>query len=110
VVDSETSGENQSRPPTLEDLLRNRLFEFTPVLTLSMMHVSIDVMMKRITANLPNDLLRDAMQATGEGITETLIRGLQYVSRSRAYDKAQSLRGKISLRIDLEESRERSSR
>jgi hypothetical protein len=77
---------------------------------LSMMHVSIDVMMKRITANLPDDLLRDAMQATGKGITETLIRGLQHVSRSRAYDKAQSLRRKISLRIDLEESRERSSR
>jgi hypothetical protein len=79
-------------------------------LIINLTYVNINIMTKRITANLPDDLLRDAMQATGEGITETLIRGLRQVSRSRAYDKAQSLRRKISLRINLEESRERGSR
>jgi hypothetical protein len=75
-----------------------------------MIYVNIMIMMKRITANLPEDLLKDAMQATGEGITETLIRGLQYVRRSQAYNKAQALRGKLSLKIDMEESRERNRR
>lgn len=74
-----------------------------------MTDVSIKVMIKqrRITANLPGDLLDDAMQATGKGITETIIEGLERVRRSRAYDKAMALRGKIKLTIDLEESRER---
>jgi len=62
---------------------------------------------RRITANLPGDLLDDAMSVTGKGITETLIEGLRLVRRTRAYDKARALRGKLQLQIDLEESRER---
>jgi hypothetical protein len=67
-------------------------------------------MTKRITANLPADLLRDAMEATGKGITETLVEGLQRVRQARAFEKAQELRGKISLKVNLEESRERRRR
>jgi hypothetical protein len=69
--------------------------------------VSMKIMTKRITANLPDDLLREAMKVTGKGITETIIEGLRRVRRARAYAKAQVLRGKIALEIDLEESRER---
>ena len=63
---------------------------------------------KRITANLPEDLLADAMKVTRKGITETLVEGLRLVRRSRGYEKAMSLRGKVQLDIDLEASRERS--
>jgi hypothetical protein len=56
---------------------------------------------------MPEDLLSDAMQVTGKGITDTLIEGLQRVRQVRAYEKAQALRGKISFKIDLGESRER---
>ncbi|TMA36583.1 MAG: hypothetical protein E6J75_16985 [Deltaproteobacteria bacterium] len=62
---------------------------------------------RRVTANLPGDLLKDAMDVTGKGITETLVEGLRLVRRARAYEKAQALRGKIRLTIDLDESRER---
>lgn len=62
---------------------------------------------KRITANLPEDLLEGAMEMTGKGITETLVEGLRLVQRARAYEKAAALRGKIDLKINLEESRER---
>ncbi len=62
---------------------------------------------KRITANLPESLLEEAMKVTGQGITETLIQGLDLVRRSRAYEKALALRGRLNLEIDLEESRER---
>jgi hypothetical protein len=62
---------------------------------------------RRITANLPDDLLADAMKATGKGITETLIDGLELVRRRRAYAKALKLQGKLRLEIDLDASRER---
>jgi hypothetical protein len=65
---------------------------------------------RRITANLPRDLLEEAMQATGKGITETIVEGLQLVQRTRAYEKAMALRGKIRLTVDLSESRERNRR
>ena len=65
---------------------------------------------RRITANLPENLLDDAMQVTGKGITETLVEGLRLVRRTRAYDKAMAMRGKIRLDVDLETSRERARR
>jgi hypothetical protein len=65
---------------------------------------------RRVTANLPGDLLDDAMHVTGKGITETLITGLHLVRRTRAYRKAMALQGKVHLEIDLDESRERPRR
>jgi hypothetical protein len=65
---------------------------------------------KRITANLPKDLLADAMNVTKKGITETLVEGLQLVRRQSAYEMAMALRGKINLDVDLETSRERRRR
>ena len=65
---------------------------------------------QRITANLPQDLLREAMQVTGVGITETLVTGLRLVRRSRAYERALALKGKLQLDSDLENSRERRRR
>lgn len=65
---------------------------------------------RRITANIPEDLLREASEVTKLGITETLVQGLQLVKRSRAYTLAQELKGKLNLDIDLDVSRERSGR
>ncbi len=65
---------------------------------------------RRVTANLPGDLLDDAMGVTGKGITETLVAGLELVRRTRAYRKAMELRGKVRLEIDVEGSRERRGR
>jgi hypothetical protein len=65
---------------------------------------------RRITANLPGELLDQAMQVTGKGITETLIVALDRLRRARAYEKAMALRGRIHLDIDLDTSRERRRR
>jgi hypothetical protein len=65
---------------------------------------------RRVTANLPEDLLRDAMEVSGKGITDTLVAGLRLVRQSRAHHKAMALRGKIVLDIDLDGSRERRRR
>jgi hypothetical protein len=65
---------------------------------------------RRVTANLPADLLEQALETTGEGITETLTEGLRLIRRSRAYPKAMELKGKLRLRVDLATSRERRRR
>lgn len=65
---------------------------------------------RRVTANLPADLLDDACAATGKGITETLVAGLTLVRRTRAARKAAKLRGRLRLDVDLEVSRERARR
>lgn len=62
---------------------------------------------RRVTANIPSRLLTEAMRATGSGITETLVQGLEMVRRRRAFEKAMHLKGKLRLKIDLDESRER---
>ena len=63
-----------------------------------------------MTANLPIELLDQACRATGSGITETLIEGLERVRRSGALDNARRLRGRLVVDIDLEASRERARR
>lgn len=65
---------------------------------------------RRVTANLPIDLLDQATRASGKGITETLVAGLTLVKRSAAARKARALRGRIRLDVDLEVSRERPRR
>lgn len=80
------------------------------ILTTICMTVNIHDMTRRITANLPGDLLEEATAVTGKGITETLIAGLELVRRSRARAKAAALKGKLALDIDLDKSRERDRR
>ena len=65
---------------------------------------------RKITANLPADLLDRACRTTGKGITDTLVDGLELVRRSAAANKAARLRGKVQLKIDLGISRERARR
>ncbi len=65
---------------------------------------------RRVTANLPIALLDRARRVTGKGITETLVEGLELVRRSSAAARARALRGKLTLEVDLETSRERSRR
>ncbi len=65
---------------------------------------------RRITANVPRELLQAAMAVTGKGITETLVAGLDRVRRARAYDLAMALRGRLRLRVNLGVSRERRRR
>lgn len=65
---------------------------------------------KRTTANLPLDLLEEAMAVTGKGITETLVDGLKLVRRSKAHQLAEGLRGELTFNFDADVSRERTHR
>ena len=60
---------------------------------------------KKITANLPAELLERAQRATGLGITETLVAGLEEIERSRKRSALRLLRGKVRLEIDLDKTR-----
>jgi hypothetical protein len=61
---------------------------------------------RKITVEVPEDLLRRAQAASGEGITGTVRRGLALVAAGRAYDELRRLRGKLKLGLDLEALRE----
>lgn len=74
---------------------------------LILIHIIVMTTTKRITANLPEELLQEAMETTGKGITDTLTEGLELLRRTRAYRKAMRLKGALDLEIDLDESRER---
>lgn len=65
---------------------------------------------KRITANIPEVLLKEATAVTGASLTETIIQGLKLVKRAAAYEKAKALKGKLNIELDLDVSRERNSR
>jgi len=61
---------------------------------------------RKITVHVPEDLLRRAQDATGEGITPTIRKALELVAASGTYEDVRRLRGKVPLKIDLKELRE----
>jgi Arc/MetJ-type ribon-helix-helix transcriptional regulator len=61
---------------------------------------------RKVTVELPRELLRKAQRTTGSGITATIRRGLELVAASRACQELRQLKGKVALSIDLEKLRE----
>lgn len=60
---------------------------------------------KKVTVNLPEDLLERAMARTGKGITQTLIEGLAELERRDKRSALRRLRGRVAFDLDLEETR-----
>ncbi len=60
---------------------------------------------KKLTLEVPEDLLKRATKATGEGVTPTVRRGLELVAASGAYTKLRALRGKVKFSVKLAELR-----
>jgi hypothetical protein len=50
---------------------------------------------RKITVEVPPDLLEKAQRASGGGITQTVRTGLQLVAASHAYARLRQLRGKV---------------
>ena len=50
---------------------------------------------RKITVEVPADLLRKAQEASGTGITQTVRAGLEVIAASRAYTRLLQLRGKV---------------
>jgi len=58
---------------------------------------------RKITVEVPAELLEKAQQASGAGITQTIRTGLQLVAASRAYARLRQLRGKVHFSRSLAE-------
>ncbi len=50
---------------------------------------------RKITVELPEDLLEKAQRASGAGITQTIRTGLQLVAASGAYARLLQMQGKV---------------
>jgi hypothetical protein len=50
---------------------------------------------RKITVEVPADLLDRAQAASGESLTETVRQGLRLVAASQAFRNLRSLRGKV---------------
>jgi hypothetical protein len=58
---------------------------------------------RKITVEVPSELLEKAQRATGSGITQTVRTGLQLVAASQAYARLRRLRGKVRFTRTLAE-------
>ena len=61
---------------------------------------------RKVTVYVPEELLERAREATGDGVTATIRKGLELVASSMAYDEVRKLRGKVRFSIRLRELRE----
>lgn len=50
---------------------------------------------RKITVEVPEELLAKAQEASGSGITQTVRAGLELIAASRAYTQLRQLRGKV---------------
>jgi len=62
--------------------------------------------LQKVTVNLPTNLLKEATQNTGLGITETLRKSLELLNASVFYEEALSKKGKIKFGISVKNLRE----
>jgi hypothetical protein len=58
---------------------------------------------RKITVEIPDELLEKAQRASGVGITQTVRTGLQLLAASQAYNNLRQLRGKVRFSRTWEE-------
>jgi hypothetical protein len=58
---------------------------------------------RKITVEVPAELLEKAQRASGSGITQTVRAGLQLMAASEAYARLLQFRGKVRFSRSLEE-------
>jgi Arc/MetJ-type ribon-helix-helix transcriptional regulator len=61
--------------------------------------------MRKITVEVPEELLADAQAYTGEGISETVRAGLRRLAVVQAQQDARKLRGRIRFSLSLDQLR-----
>ncbi|MEO5741812.1 MAG: hypothetical protein ABIS29_14575 [Vicinamibacterales bacterium] len=61
---------------------------------------------RKVTVELPADLLRRAQKSSGEGITSTIRRGLELVAAGEAYRDLRRLKGRVSFSVNLDALRD----
>src|SRR6266446_4269413 len=75
-------------------IVRERRYHYS-MLVLNMVQKAIMETARKITVEVPQELLEKAQRASGVGITQTVRTGLQLVAASRTYARLRRLRGKV---------------
>lgn len=61
--------------------------------------------LKKVTVNVPSQVLERARAVTGRGITETIVHGLVELDRQNKRSVLRTLQGRVRFELDLEKSR-----
>ena len=61
---------------------------------------------RKITLNVPEDLLEAAQRSTGQGVTETVRQGLRLVAAGETFRRVSKLRGSVKFTVDLKRLRD----
>ncbi len=61
---------------------------------------------RKITVEVPAELLRRAQKSSGRGVTATVRSGLELLAARRAYQRLRGLRGKVRFSVDVRALRE----
>jgi len=61
---------------------------------------------RKITVQVPEDLLDRAQKSSGQGITETVRQGLRLVAAAETFREVAKLRGTVKFSVDLARLRE----
>jgi hypothetical protein len=67
--------------------------------------VYLAMRLRKVTVNLPGDLLDEAVRITAKGITPTIVEGLHEIQRRAKRSALRRLRGKVRFALDLEATR-----
>ena len=62
--------------------------------------------LKKVTVNLPENLLKKSQALSHKGITETLIIGLEEVIRRHQLSALANLKGNVKFDLDLKKTRQ----
>ena len=62
--------------------------------------------MQKVTVMLPRALIKDALAATGKGLTPTIRIGLERLRPAEACERLRKRRGKVRLQLNVAEMRE----
>jgi hypothetical protein len=60
---------------------------------------------RKITVNVPSDVLDEATRATGKGVTATVIEGLEELRKREMRSALRRLQGRVAFSLDLEKTR-----
>ena len=60
---------------------------------------------RKITVEVPEELLEKAQKHSRNGVTATVRQGLELLAAGDAYDRLGKLRGKVKFSLDLETMR-----
>jgi hypothetical protein len=105
ILHKETFSQQYYQTPTFFDMSRQGSGnDYNAIINYGMSYGMAETT-RKITIHVPEDLLAAAQDETGEGVTQTVRRGLELLRRARAYRELAKLRGKIRFEMTADELR-----